>query len=394
MGIGNSERLLKNHIPSLLSLWRGGGGNGPMTKGELERASNSLINLQRGLTGSRKLAGAGYMQDSVMLGAYLMYYWPVSYLQVSLALSSRMDVISSLGSEDGVRILDVGSGPGGASCALCDLLPHRKKEIVLVDASGKALKQAVSLLSGPDTVVTTHLCDIEKEPFPATEKPYDCILLSHTLNELWTGQKDAVEKRVRFLKDISASSLSPQGMLFLAEPALLGTSRELLSVRDGLVKEGFTILSPCIGDCPCGALAAGEGHTCHAEIGWKPIEPMASLADKANLDRQSVKMTFFLLKKGMGSKNEQPKGTILARVVSDAMLNKGGRVRYLLCDGKNRFAFSAKSGDSVANAQGFFKLRRYDLIQVTHAESRGDGSELSYGFGEGTRITVLSRIAQ
>jgi hypothetical protein len=97
MGIANSERLLKGHIPGLLSLWRGGGGGGALTKGEVSRAGEALLRLQRGLTGERSLAGAGYMQDSTLLGAYLLYYWPVSYLQVSLALSSRSDLLSKLG---------------------------------------------------------------------------------------------------------------------------------------------------------------------------------------------------------------------------------------------------------------------------------------------------------
>lgn len=389
MGIANSERLLKGHIPGLLSLWRGGGGSGPLTKGEVSRAGEALLRLQRGLTGERSLAGAGYMQDSTLLGAYLLYYWPVSYLQVSLALSSRSDLLSRLGDGSAVRVLDLGCGPGAASSAFCDLLPGRKKEVFLVDASQKAMKIANRLLAKDDVAVTENVMNFQQDALPKGPEPFDVIIVNHLLNELWTGMADAVQRRVAFLIEWT-KLLKPSGLLFFAEPALLSTSRDAMAVRDGLASQGFSVLSPCTGDRPCPALLAGEGNTCHGEVGWNPIEPIASLARVANLDRESVKMTFFLMGKEREDRNASPQGVIRARVVSDAMLNKSGRVRYLLCDGSRRFAFSADKKDPFARKAGFDSLRRYDLVEITGAEARGD----AYGCNPRTVIKLLSRIAR
>jgi hypothetical protein len=74
------------------------------------------------------------------------------------------------------------------------------------------------------------------------------------------------------------------------------------------------------------------------------------------------------------------------RVVSKPMLNKAGRVRYLLCGERGRFPFSAKRDDPAAAAGGFFGLSRYDLIRVEAPESREGGG---WGFGPETRISVI-----
>jgi SAM-dependent methyltransferase len=390
MGMKESERGLRPWIGELLSQWRGGGGKGPLTPKELQRASTGLLSLQRGLTGTRTLAGNGYMDDSSFLGSYLLYYWPVSYLQSSLALSSDFDVIRSFRAKESVRILDLGSGPGAVSCALADLLGKTPLSITLVDSSSKAMRLAERLLKTKGIQAESHQTQLESDDLSFLSGSYDCILLSHTLNELWIGDTDAIGKRASLVEKV-ASFLSPSGILLLMEPALLETSRNLLAVRDRLVSSGFTILSPCLGDCPCGALCAGPSHTCHAEITWKPGEPMASLAAKAGLDRASVKMTFFVMKKGTTETKAKEQ---TALIVSDCMLNKAGRIRFLCCDGQKRFSISAKTDAPAAVTSRFASMRRYDLISYSGLEKRGEGDEQSYGIGRQSTIRLISHMAE
>ena len=78
---------------------------------ELDRFGSVLKSLQRGLTGERRLAGASYFSREDYLGAYLLYYWPVSYCQVSLALE-EIRMRGALPRID--RVLDLGAGPGPA----------------------------------------------------------------------------------------------------------------------------------------------------------------------------------------------------------------------------------------------------------------------------------------
>ena len=67
------------------------------------------------------------------------------------------------------------------------------------------------------------------------------------------------------------------------------------------------------------------------------------------------------------------------------MLNKGGRIRYLLCGPSGRFPFSARKGDENAAREGFFSLGRYDLVSIAEPELREGG----WGFGPRTRMKRL-----
>jgi SAM-dependent methyltransferase len=408
------EQDLNLRIRTLISLWRTSKNTDTLSAQEVKTAGNALLSLQRGLTGDRQLAGTGYMDNDALLGAYLLYYWPVSYMQTSFAASCAPPAFQASGQET-IRILDIGSGPGPASAALADYLPHvlpgiKGIEFTLVDSSRSALELAVKILRsgtvcGTPAQVHTHSVNLERPDWiECCTGTYDIILMSHALNELWKDDKDKLSKRHAFLEN-AAKQLSPSGMLFVVEPALLETSRSLLAVRDMLCSQGFSISAPCTGSLPCShacpALTAGPSHTCHAEIPWHPVEPVASLAKTAGLDRDSVKMSFFIAQKinpemtarkdtdSCNTKND----VITARVVSEGMLNKAGRIRFLLCNGQSRFAFSAKNGDAAAKSAGFFNLRRYDLIEVSQPELRGTKESPAYGFTAETKLRLISRIS-
>ena len=54
---------IQRHIPTLVSLWRGNGRKERLDKKEISALSSSLLKLQRGLTGERKMAGGRYMSE-------------------------------------------------------------------------------------------------------------------------------------------------------------------------------------------------------------------------------------------------------------------------------------------------------------------------------------------
>lgn len=396
--------LLEKRLSTLASLWRGR--PGPLSRAEVERAGKALLSLQRGLTGTRRLAGAAYMDAPELLGAYLLYYWPVSYLQVGLAASSLPSLLPGLSSRAraegrSLRLLDLGAGPGPAAAALLDALAPEPVELYLRDGSGLALELARSILgSGEARPAGLEAKVLDLETAAPAGGPFDLIVLSHALNELWRGSDDRIGRRAGLVEALAAR-LAPGGALLLLEPALLETSRDLLALRDLLAGRGLSVLSPCLASAPCPALAAGPGHTCHAEVAWDPPELVASLARAAGLDRESVKMSFFLLSADGRPQAEAPapEGCFRARVVSEAMLNKAGRLRYLLCDGRRRFPLSARKDDEAARRQGFFSLRRYDLLEVEGAEARGPagqpgpaGQGPSYGVGPASRLGVSARL--
>ncbi|MCR5045330.1 MAG: small ribosomal subunit Rsm22 family protein, partial [Treponema sp.] len=214
-----------------------------------------------------------------------------------------------------------------------------------------------------------------------------------------------------FVKKV-CERLEDDGLLILMEPALLATSRALIELRDSIIGSGMNLVSPCLQSlAPCPALENPKA-TCHFQFDWKMPKVVADLARLAGLNRADVKMTYFIFSKSAGdsfgqeedfgnadnSMHDQKKAasnasglaSIFALVVSEPMLNKAGRIRFVLCDGKSRFTLSAKNGDPIAARQKFFDLRRYDKIQITNAQVRSQkGEPLSLGIGEGTRLLRL-----
>lgn len=383
----NAEKSLAKHIPTLLSLWRGNPNTNGLNSRELSEVSKALLSLQRGLTGDRKLAGSGYMENKAHLGAYLLYYWPVSYMQISFAFNSCTPFLPN--DLQSVSILDIGSGPAPASISICDSLASKDADInqvTLIDSSTKAMELAQKIYGkdNPKIKVKTIQADFQKN-FPNLNAKFDIIVMSHALNELWKDKEDKINRQSEFLSHI-ADYLKPKGLLLISEPALLETSRNLIQVRDILVKNGFGILSPCLKTDSCPALSS-PNHTCHAEIQWNPCEPVASIARSAKLDRESVKMTFFAFSKNTSVPIQYDNA--IYRVVSDGMLNKSGRIRYLLCDGEKRIPLSAKNGDLNARQKGFFNLKRYDTVTVQSPEIRGDSQTPALGISDNTKLEII-----
>jgi SAM-dependent methyltransferase len=418
-GAPRAGSALKDRLPRLISIWREWTGEQTgaapgsraakdraraLSRSEIESVGAALLRLQRGLTGKREFAGAPYMEDAGLLGAYLLYYWPVSYLQTSLAMAE-------LGSRPR-RVLDLGSGPGPAAAAALD---SGSSCVDLADSSGKALELASRVLARDADRIAVSRVDLESpDALAPASGPYDLIIVGHCLNELWRAREDRLARRGDLLSR-AARLLAPGGILLAIEPALLETSREALALRDALAAAGHPILGPCPassgGPYPCPALAAGPDRTCHAEASWDPPEPVASLASEAGLDRRSVKYAWFAAAPpgaappGEAAAPAAPRPpafeapraggpaaevatSIEGRVVSDPMLNKAGRVRYFVCSEGRIATLSAAASSAEARSSGFLSLRRGDRLRVLGAERRQGGG---LGLVASSSLTLLAR---
>lgn len=340
-------------------------------------ASSALLSLQRGLTGNRELAGSGYMDDPEYRAAYAEYYRDVSMAQVARILD-----VSGLSPRS---VLDMGAGPGSVSL---EALGRGAREFYLVDSSRPVLDLAASSIAaaaarlGVSASVETAAADLEApEAYPALA--FDLVTFGHCLNEIGSGA-DGVARRLAVVGR-AASVIAPGGAALILEPATLASSRDALALRDALVAEGWCVLAPCTRQGPCPALSAGPSHTCHDESAWDVPAGVRRLAESAGLDRDLIKMTWYVI----APPREPRPETEAYRVVSMPMLNKGGRVRYLLCGPGGRFPFSARKDDEAARRAGFFTLGRYDMVRIVDPEIREGG----WGFGPGTAIRKLDALA-
>jgi SAM-dependent methyltransferase len=340
------------------------------------------------------------MDDPDLLAAYISYYWHVSYAQAGRVMA-HCAIIPG-------RVLDLGCGPGPMSAAALD---RGALALTLLDHSAAALQQATERLAsvGRSIPLRTIQADLlAQEALPPG--PFDLVIMGHCLNEigqpgcgrggLAAGKPDSWHIEIRAgLVRRAASRLAPGGRIMIIEPATLVAARDGMALRDRLCAQGWTIAGPCPAIMACPALAAGPTHSCHDEADWDMPAAVGRLAAAAGLDRAKIKMFWLVVSPptlgGLDVVSPPAPGRLdvvsasdwPCRVVSEPLLNKAGRIRYLLCGRQGRFPFSAKKDDPQASQAGFFGLQRYDLIRVVDPEPREGG----WGCGPGTRIVVLTR---
>jgi ribosomal protein RSM22 (predicted rRNA methylase) len=381
--VGTPANDLNAWIPRLLAGWRAarrgprrGGPRPPpdqLLPDELREVAAAVTRLSTGLTRERELAGARYLDDERLLGAYLLFYWPISYLQ-------GRGVLSELPRRPRT-VLDLGSGPGPLAFAALDA---GAAVVTACDRAKQALSAARDLARLAGVPLTTKEWNPTRaQPLAALTggQPPDLITVGHVINELWKGE-GAEEKRAGLLVE-AAQSLAPGGSLVVIEPALRDTSRALLRVRDRLVAGGLAVRAPCLFRGACPALVK-ESDWCHAERAIDPPPLVAQIGRAAGLRKEAVKMSYLVLAPPGEPWAEPPPGLVF-RIVSEPLAGKGRR-RYVGCgpDGRKGLALQQKHvGD--ANRR-FETLRRGDVVALEGAEARGDGLAL----GATSRVTVLA----
>jgi SAM-dependent methyltransferase len=355
---------------------------------ELREVSSAVERLSRGLTRERELAGARYMDDDRLLGAYLLFYWPVSYLQAR-------GTISELPRRPRT-VLDLGSGPAPIAFAALDA---GASEVIAADRSTRALAAARALAADAGEPLGTREwnpaasaraerrargADAESKGRLADIVPgrrFDLVTMGHVVNELFAGA-DADSHRADLLEE-AAALLAPGGSLLVLEPALRETSRALLRVRDLLVTRGFAVRAPCLFRGACPALLR-ESDWCHAERAVEPPPLVAQVAKAAGLRREAVKMSYLVLApKGEGWA-EPPAGRVF-RIVSEPLPSKG-RLRYMGCGPEGRMGLSLQEKHVSDANRRFTSLLRGDVVRVSGGEPRGDGVAL----GEGSTVEVIA----
>ena len=373
MNLGTPADDLQRWIPGLLSTWRGlrrEASRGPrppsdrLLPDELREVASAVQRLSLGLTRDRKLAGARYLEDDRLLGAYLLFYWPVSYLQARGVLSELPRRPRSA--------LDLGSGPGPVAFAALDA---GAAEVVAADRSARALSAARRLATEMGEPLATREWDPQRRGDLAGlvgGRKLDLVTMGHVVNELFQGE-GAAAKRAGLIEQ-ALDLLAPGGSLVVIEPALRETSRALLEVRDLLVARGVAVRAPCLFRGACPALVRPTDW-CHAE---RPVDPpplVDEIGRRAGLRKEAVKMSYLVLApKGEGFR-EPPPGLVF-RIVSEPLPSKG-RLRYMGCGPEGRKGLALQEKDVTQRNRAFEHLLRGDVVEITSVEPRGDGLRLS-----------------
>jgi len=173
-------------------------------------------------------------------------------------------------------------------------------------------------------------------------------------------------------------SVAERGALVLMEPALRKTARNLLGVRDILIREKWHVIAPCPGSYLCPAYK-NKKDWCHHRVNWSPPEYIQAVDRITGFHKETLNFTYFVFKKVPPGtfKPDNPDSIRRFLVVSDLIELKGKKEVHLcgFSDGQDNrgekwTAVLENKKVSDLNS-GFLKLQRYSMISVSGAIIHG-----------------------
>ena len=343
---------------------------------KLTRAVTDLSHL---FTKERTSLGRPYLEDPVLVSAYLQYFLPVNLSKIQVLL----DEMPAPEPSKPFSVLDLGSGPGTGALAVLDWWHERRHDGVLsvmaVDNASAALRQAEQLwrhYCRAAEITTARLrtfeADVERGAWLEQvnqQGPFDLILLSNCLNEL----SESTEKRVELVASV-LSLLASHGTMMIVEPALRETSRALHQVRDRLLQEKrCTVYSPCLHENSCPALVNPDDW-CHEERGWDPPASIQEIDEEVGFIKDALKFSYLLLRKD--GKTIVERRPDVYRVVSELRELKGEK-RVWLCNETGRSEVGRQDRLSSPQNAALDDWHRGAIVQIERIVRKERGGKVS-----------------
>ncbi|MBV8881771.1 MAG: methyltransferase domain-containing protein [Planctomycetaceae bacterium] len=231
--------------------------------GETAAGVRELSDMFNGLTPHRP----GYLANPRLRRAYVHYYLPVNAEKVARVLR-ELDTYAAP-DRPAPRVLDFGCGPGTAAVAA--LLHRPVADLVLVDVVDEALDDA-RFFCRELGVTPRTFHEVPKEKF-------DLILAANVFVE----QLAPLEEH-----------LNDDGYLVVVEPALQSTTRKLEEWRDEVVRRGYRIAAPCVGQVKCPMLERTD-LWCHQDVSWPRPATVSEIDRRLGLNKESLKYSYMVV---------------------------------------------------------------------------------------------------
>ncbi|OGW39077.1 MAG: hypothetical protein A2010_11665 [Nitrospirae bacterium GWD2_57_9] len=344
---------------------------------EMRILADNVLRLSKLLTRDRESLPSQYLKDPDLRLAYLRYYLPSNMKKVHLALSDLSLHPEFLLSKPRLRVLDLGAGPGTALLGLLAFFAQRAQRpsltCVAVDRVMENLRIAEDLFNSYrtnkklDATLKTIRGDVESADY-ASEDPFDLIIFSNVLNELFPFDEDRIARRVAIVMTTIGLNLAKDGSCIIVEPALRDTSRELLEVRDGLVAQGAYVFSPCLMSSRCPA-SDNPRDWCHEDIPWEPPALIKEIDKLTGLRKDSLKFSYLVLRKDNNSLSDMF-GPDAFRVVSEPLITKG-KIEFFLCGMRGRKLVTRLDKDRSPLNIHFDKLTRGAIVSFERLRDEG-----------------------
>lgn len=330
--------------------------------------AEDVARLSRLLTKERDNLPHAYLSDPGLRRAYLAYFLPPNLAKIQAPLRELSLHPANLFAKERLQVLDLGAGPGTAVLGIREFFRQRGKgehlEFIAVDQVGENLKEAEALFreagGGTDSraTLTTVRSGIEAIA-GRSGGPFDIIVLSNVLNEMFLREADRTVKRTELVRNIMERLLAADGSCIIIEPALQETSRDLLMVRDGIVDGGSRVYAPCLVQGHCPALV-NPRDWCHEDRHWDPPEIIREIDNRVGLRKDSLKFSYLVLRKD-GRTLADVCGEDPYRVVSEQLISKGKRELFL-CGREGRRLTTRLDKDASPGNRAFDDLLRGEVV--------------------------------
>ena len=344
---------------------------------ETRTLAAGVLKLSKLLTKDRENLPAAYLRDPALRLAYLRYYLPSNMKKVHLALTDLSLHPGWLLSKPHLRVLDVGAGPGTALLGLLAFFAQRAQQpkltCVAVDRVIENLRIAEDLFNSYssnkrlDASLRTIRGDIEHADY-LNEDPFDLIIFSNVLNELYPFDEDRIQRRTSIVETTMGLNLGADGSCIIIEPALRETSRDLLEVRDALVRQGTYVFSPCLMSMSCPAFV-NPRDWCHEDIPWEPPALIKEIDKLTGLRKDSLKFSYLVLRKDSKSLSDMF-GPDSFRVVSEPLVSNGKR-EFFVCGLEGRKLMTRLDKDRSPLNVHFEKLTRGAIVSFERLRDEG-----------------------
>ncbi|MBI3600934.1 MAG: hypothetical protein HY097_09900 [Nitrospinae bacterium] len=360
--------------------------------------ASNVARLSGLFTKGRESLPKSYLKDKNLRSAYILYFLPSNLYKIHLPLKELSLHPEKPLLKERLKILDIGSGPGTVVLGVMDFFTRQASppflEFTAVDAVEGNLRDAGELFklykdkSLASASLKTGRLNIEN-PETIPEGHFDIIIVSNLLNELFYD--DAIAKRVDILIKLMSQTMSEDGSCIIIEPALWETSREMLEVRDGLLKQGLNIYphtqkapnhyknpspsrvgvgvySPCLICEPCPALI-NPNDWCHEDMPWTPPPLIKEIDKLTGLRKDSLKFSYLVLRKDNLSLSDIY-GKESFRVVSEPLISKG-KIEFYICGKGERKLITRLDKDKTTLNKAFNELNRGNVVCFEHLSDEG-----------------------
>lgn len=245
--------------------------------------------------------------------AYLTYFFPLNYIRNLRIYKMAMQLKFP---NDFDTFIDFGCGLGSSLLAAHDsqFLPT-KTSLTLIDNTAWPIDFLEEHFSPP--------YKISRQLPRSVEKSF--AVFSYSLNEI----------------------ISPPDWIFdvqhilIVEPSTVTHSRKLMTFRQQLIENGFSLWAPCTHQMDCPLLLHSQKDWCHDRAHWQQPDWFTKIENHLPIKNNTITTSYLLASKIKNSRH------FFGRIIGDEQKEKG-KTRWMFCRNQERefLSWLARHGDA------------------------------------------------